>query len=131
MTTKEINAKLEIVNLEGKKFPAPGGYYETKGFALRHPELGYFAFKCDSPVVPYSPLGGKKALQLILDAGGFTSFDDCVWLQEFNGNDPQADQPEDSSGDPIRDNMELHEYLEMMAAADEGSEEEEEENNKE
>lgn len=81
MTTATINAKLQIVNLKGKKFKAVLGHYEPTGFALYNPELGYFAFEGND--CPYSPVGGKKALQSILDSGGFLDFDTSVWLKEL------------------------------------------------
>lgn len=34
-------------------------------------------------LVPYIPCGGKRALQSILDAGGFCSFDGMEYVQEF------------------------------------------------
>lgn len=34
-------------------------------------------------VVPYIPCGGKRALQSILDAGGFCSFDGMEYVQEL------------------------------------------------
>jgi hypothetical protein len=81
MTTQEINAGLKIVKLKDQKFKAVGGYYMPKGYVLHHSELGYFAFagaKC-----PYSPVGGKQALQSILDTGGFTDFDSALWLKDM------------------------------------------------
>ena len=34
-------------------------------------------------LVPYIPCGGKRALQSILDAGGFCSFDGMEYVQEL------------------------------------------------
>lgn len=76
--TIEINKKLEIVKLGTQKFKTIGGYYQPTGYAFRHRELGFFAFKGD---YPYIPRGGKQALQEILDAGGFLSFDNCKWIK--------------------------------------------------
>lgn len=81
MTTKQINAGLQIVKLGEIKFKAPGGYYKPTGYALRHPELGYFAFSGED--TPYTPKGGRKALKQILAAGGMLNFDTCTWLQEL------------------------------------------------
>jgi len=98
MTTLEINAKLKIVKIEGKKFGTARGYIEmNKGYAFHVEGLGYFAFAADlAPInflkramgrpmidAPYTPMGGKKALQEILDAGGLLDFDNARWLQEM------------------------------------------------
>lgn len=84
MTTAEINKDLQIVNIKGKKFVCPGGYIEvSKGFAFFVPRLGYLKFECDQTFIPYVPAGGKKALQEIIKAGGFISFDDMEWLEEM------------------------------------------------
>lgn len=81
MKTAEINAGLKIVKLDGRKmFPTTNGYYSPEGYALYHPELGYFAFEGDCP---YIPTGGRKALKAILGAGGLTDFENCVWLKEY------------------------------------------------
>jgi hypothetical protein len=81
MTTQEINSKLQIVNIKGKRFSSPLGYYEiTKGFALYVPELGYLAFQ-DCPDCPYSP--SRKALKEILEAGGMVHYDTIIWLKEM------------------------------------------------
>jgi hypothetical protein len=50
------------------------------GYAFKHPELGFLAFN-DKPDVPYTPLGGRNALQAILDAGGLLSFEDCSFIK--------------------------------------------------
>jgi hypothetical protein len=84
MTTAEIKNTIQIVNVKGKKFTCPGGYTEiSKGFAFFVPRLGYLKFESDETFIPYIPVGGKKALQEILKAGGFTSFDEMDWLQEL------------------------------------------------
>lgn len=81
MNTQQINNELQIVKLGSQKFKTVNGYYQPKGFALKHPELGYFSFDTE---YPYSPKGGKKALQSILDQGGLLNFDNTKWLQEMN-----------------------------------------------
>ncbi|PAD72878.1 hypothetical protein CHH67_21200 [Paenibacillus campinasensis] len=73
-----MNEKLEIVKLGSQRFKTAGGYYQPEGYALRHPELGFLAFEGD---VPYIPVGGRQALQEILDAGGLVSTDGCKWIQ--------------------------------------------------
>ena len=85
MNKYDINKNLKIVNVKGKRFEVPGvGYTEiNKGFAFYVPELGYLKFECDEDNVPYIPCGGKKALEEIIKAGGFTSFDEMEWVQEL------------------------------------------------
>ena len=82
MNAQQINSQLVLVKLNGQKFPTVDGYYKPTGYALKHPELGYFAF--EGYDYPYTPVGGRKALKAILDAGGFLSFDDSKWLQPIN-----------------------------------------------
>jgi hypothetical protein len=85
MTISEINSKLKIVNIKGRKFKVDGiGYIEvSKGFAFYVPELGYLKFECDKTYVPYVPVGGRKACQEILDAGGMVNFEGIEWLREM------------------------------------------------
>ena len=64
---------MQIVKLNDVNFKIPGGYAICKGYALKS-DKGYVAFNHDNGM-PYAPKGGKKALQSILDAGGFVSFD--------------------------------------------------------
>ncbi|MWV44948.1 hypothetical protein GRF59_15100 [Paenibacillus sp. HJL G12] len=78
--TKAINAALKIVKLSNQKFIVPGGYIIPKGYTLYHPTFGYFGFKGDGK--PYTPAGGKKALQSILTEGGLLDFTDSVWWME-------------------------------------------------
>jgi hypothetical protein len=80
---EQINSKLSIVKLGTQKFKAIGGYYLPKGFALKHPELGYLSFVEDGGEVPYNPIGGRKALKSILEAGGLLNFDNAKWLHEM------------------------------------------------
>lgn len=51
------------------------------GWALYEPGKGWVAFSADRDgfgiLVPYIPCGGKRALQSILDAGGFVAL--RVW----------------------------------------------------
>lgn len=89
MTTQEINNKLQIVNVKGKRFSCPYGYYEIdKGFAFCVPELGYLAFNTDYSnthgYMPYTPLGGRKALKEIVSSGGLINFNNVIWVKEFN-----------------------------------------------
>lgn len=80
MTTQSINASLQIVKLKDQRFRVRGGYVMPDGYAFKHPELGFLAFN-DKPDVPYTPLGGRNALQAILDAGGLLSFEDCSFIK--------------------------------------------------
>jgi|HigsolmetaGSP11D_1036233.scaffolds.fasta_scaffold26553_2 hypothetical protein len=83
MTIQEINAALEIIRLNGQRFLVPGGYIQPDGYyTLKHPTLGYVGFACDHGK-PYMPVGRRTALQCILDAGGFDSFEGMVWVQEM------------------------------------------------
>ena len=47
---------------------------------------GYVAFSGDRDkfgiLIPYIPVGGKRALQSILDAGGFVSFDGMEYVNQ-------------------------------------------------
>ncbi|EJW13818.1 3-isopropylmalate dehydratase [Paenibacillus alvei] len=72
---------LTIVNLNDAKFEMKSklGYYKVNGYVFHHPS-GYVSFDGE---VPYCPCGGKKALQCILDAGGFVSFEGMHWVHEM------------------------------------------------
>lgn len=69
---------MEIIKLNEVKFLIKGGYAFCRGYALKSAE-GFIAFDCDNGI-PYMPKGGKKALQSILDVGGFTSFDGMCFV---------------------------------------------------
>ncbi len=78
---------MEIKRLKGVHF---GNKLITKavtGYALYEEGKGYIAFSSDRDkygiLVPYLPRGGKKALQAILNAGGFTGFDGMEYVQEL------------------------------------------------
>ncbi|AFM42932.1 hypothetical protein Desaci_4069 [Desulfosporosinus acidiphilus SJ4] len=84
MTTKELNSKLQIVHVKGKRFKCPEGYRKIEsGFAFFVPGLGYLAFN-DSKYIPYMPLGGRKALESILKAGGMLNYDDIIFIREMD-----------------------------------------------
>ncbi|AFM40470.1 hypothetical protein Desaci_1453 [Desulfosporosinus acidiphilus SJ4] len=84
MTTEELNAKLQIVSMKGKRFKCPGGYCEfDRGFAFFVPGLGYLAFT-DSKEIPYMPQGGREALESILEAGGMLDYETIIFIQEMN-----------------------------------------------
>ena len=83
MTTKQINASLQIVKLKKQKFRTTNGYYQPEGYTLYHPDLGYITL--DNDDYPYIPCGGKKALQEILNAGGLLDYTNVKWLQPMQG----------------------------------------------
>lgn len=78
----QINKELEIVKLNGQKFAVAGGYIMPSGYAFHHPRHGFIAFTCDGGR-PYTPIGGKQALESILAAGGFVSFEGMTWLRRM------------------------------------------------
>lgn len=89
MTNEMITKNLQIVSLKGIKFSSPSKQItvELKGYAFYNKDFGYLSFKSDNigklVNVPYAPKGGKKALQEILNAGGFTSYDDIEWINNI------------------------------------------------
>ncbi len=71
--------KLTIVNIKGMKFAGKDGYYmASKNAYAFETEKGFYS---DDGVYPYTPAGGKKALQVILDGGGFLNYDGVVFVQ--------------------------------------------------
>ena len=56
------------------------------GWALYEEGKGYVAFSGDRDkfgiLIPYIPVGGKRALQSILDAGGFVSFEGMEYVNQ-------------------------------------------------
>jgi|GEM_PF-1272560 len=77
-TAEQINSELQIIKLSGQKFAInKTSYAMPKGFALHHPIFGFLGFS--DGISPYQPIGGKKALQWILDDGGFVSFEGMRW----------------------------------------------------
>ena len=76
---------MKIVKIRDEKFYVPtfDGYVQPKNQYCFKDERGYVGFK-DSPYVPYFPQGGKKALECILNDGGFTSECDLVFIQPIN-----------------------------------------------
>ena len=70
--------KLIITNIKGLKFEGENGYYmASKNTYAFKTEKGFYS---DDGVFPYTPAGGKKALQSILDCGGFTDYDGKSFL---------------------------------------------------
>lgn len=70
---------MKVVGISNKKFGRKELYRMVSGFAIQTENGGYLAFSNARDeyniLIPYMPVGGKKALQAILDGGGFDSFD--------------------------------------------------------
>ena len=67
---------------EFEKFNGGRAIIEKK-YALYEEGKGYIAFSCDRRfgfVRPYIPVGGRKALQEIIDNGGFVSMDGMEYV---------------------------------------------------
>ena len=58
-----------IKNLKNFKFRDKFGIYVMNGFALYVEGKGFVSLDGE---IPYSPKGGRKALQRIIETGGFT-----------------------------------------------------------
>ena len=75
-----------IVNLKDKRFGSKSLYrvMDKKHYGFYVEGKGYIAFASDRDklgvLTPYTPSGGKKALQSILDAGGFLSFEGMEYV---------------------------------------------------
>lgn len=80
-------SKTVIKRLKGAKFGTDRIARVVTGYALYEEGKGYIAFSSDRDefgiLAPYIPCGGKRALQSILDAGGFCSFDGMEYVQEL------------------------------------------------
>lgn len=78
---------MEIKRLKNTKFGTNKIARVVTGWALYEAGKGWIAFSNDRDqlgiLVPYIPCGGKKALQSILDAGGFVSFDGMEYVTEL------------------------------------------------
>lgn len=70
---------MEIKRLNSVPFGEPHLHQIVTGWALYEPGRGYYAFSDDRDrfgiLAPYTPQGGRRALQAIIDAGGFLSLD--------------------------------------------------------
>ena len=77
---------MQIKRLKDAKFGTKLIARSVTGYALYEEGKGYIAFSGDRDqygiLIPYIPAGGKKALQAILDAGGFVSFDGMEYVNE-------------------------------------------------
>ena len=72
MTIAELNNSMVISKLDNEKFTCKGGYMQTTGYALKHPELGYISlneYDKYGNLIPYIPCGGRKALKEIIKTG--------------------------------------------------------------
>lgn len=76
--TIALNERLQIVRLDNYEFITPKGRATVRGWGLLIPGMGFVKFKCDA--VPYAPNGGKRALQSIINDGGFVSYDDLEFI---------------------------------------------------
>ena len=78
---------MEIKRLKNTKFGTNKIARVVTGWALYEAGKGLIAFSNHRDqfgiLVPYIPCGGKKALQSILDAGGFVSFDGMEYVTEL------------------------------------------------
>lgn len=78
---------MEIRRLKNAKFGTKTISRVVSGYAFYEAGKGWVAFSNDRDqygiLVPYIPCGGRKALQAILDAGGFVSFDGMEYVQEL------------------------------------------------
>ena len=78
---------MQIKRLKGVKFGNKRIARVVTGWALYEEGKGYIAFSSDRDeygiLIPYIPVGGKKALQSILDAGGFVSFEGMEYVKEL------------------------------------------------
>ena len=79
---------MEIKKIKNMKFGNKKFYTVVTGWCLYEAGKGYVAFSNARDkygiLTPYIPCGGKKALQSILDAGGFVSFDGMEYVTELN-----------------------------------------------
>lgn len=77
---------MRIKRLKSAKFGTDRIARVVTGYALYEEGKGYIAFSSDRDefgiLAPYIPCGGKRALQSILDAGGFCSFDGMEYVQD-------------------------------------------------
>ena len=78
---------MQIIKLKDARFGSNRIYTVVSGYAFFEEGKGYIAFSSDRDkygiLTPYIPLGGRKALQSILDAGGFSSFEGMEYVNEL------------------------------------------------
>lgn len=76
----ETNARLEIVKLKNAKFGTPRLYKSVTGYAFYDAKKGgYWAYSAHRDkhgiLAPYTPCGGREALEKIVSDGGFVSYE--------------------------------------------------------
>lgn len=80
---------MEIKRLNAVPFGTPAVYQLVTGWALYEPGRGYYAFSSNRDrfgiLAPYTPQGGRGALQAIIDAGGFLSMDGVEFVNPMEG----------------------------------------------
>ena len=78
---------MEIKRLKNAKFGTKELHVVVTGWAFYVKGKGYVAYSHDRDgfgiLAPYIPCGGKRALQAILNAGGFCSFDGMEYVKEL------------------------------------------------
>ena len=78
---------MQIKRLKDAKFGNKLIARSVTGYALYEEGKGYIAFSSARDkygiLIPYIPAGGKKALQDILDDGGFISFSGMEYVKEL------------------------------------------------
>lgn len=78
---------MQIKRLKNPRFGTKKISRVVSGWGLYEPGKGWVAFSSERDqygiLIPYVPCGGKKALQCILDAGGFCSFEGMEYVQEL------------------------------------------------
>ena len=80
--TKMLNKKLTIKRIGSRerfKDTKSGKVFKKDGFAFHIPGKGYIGYS-DEKGMPYTPGGGTKALQQILDDGGFLDYKKLVLI---------------------------------------------------
>lgn len=84
-STKQLNKQLQIVRLDGLQFKAPIGVANAHGWGFYIEGMGYLKFKNDSnSFVPYAPIGGRNALESILEAGGLLNYNGIEFINPVN-----------------------------------------------
>ena len=79
---------MKIIKMKSKKFGTPELHRIVSGYAFYEAGKGFLAFSSQRDeygiLTPYNPRGGKKALEAILSAGGFTSLDGMEYVNPIN-----------------------------------------------
>lgn len=78
--------ELVIKKIDGLKWKTENpdfDYIVGTGYALYSKDKGYLGFNNETP---YTPNGGKKTLQSIVEAGGLTHYDNVFWLNPISLN---------------------------------------------